>query len=155
VKSKQSIKIVARNRKATHDYSLGDRFEAGIVLSGSEIKSIRAGNISIKEAYVRFHNKEAWLENAHISAYDPASVMNHEPRRSRKLLLHRRELDRLAEDVHQRGYTIVPTKVYLTHGKAKIEIALAKGKKQYDKRRDIAERDSQREIDRALARKDR
>lgn len=147
------MKIIAQNRKATHDYFLEDRFEAGIALSGSEIKSIRAGNVSIKEAYIRFHGDEAWLENAHIATYDPASMMNHDPKRARKLLLHRRELDRLADKVKQRGFTIIPTKLYLTRGKAKVEIALAKGKKHYDKRRDIAKRDTQREIDRGYARK--
>lgn len=155
MKKQGSAKVVAQNRKAAHDYSLEERFEAGIALTGSEIKSIRSGNVSIKEAFVRFAGDEAWLENAHVAAYDPASMMNHDPRRSRKLLLHRRELDRLAADVRQRGYTVVPTKIYLVRGKAKVEIALARGKKRYDKRREIAKRDSQREIDRALARKDR
>ncbi len=148
------IKIIAKNRKASHEYFLLENFEAGLVLLGSEIKSIRAGHISIKEAYVKTDGYEAWLVNAHIAPYDPASIQNHAPRRERKLLLNRKEIDRLWDNVRQKGLTIIPLKVYLKNGRAKIEIALAKGKRDYDKRQIIAKRDAQREIDRALKNRD-
>ncbi|MFN2237454.1 MAG: SsrA-binding protein SmpB [Anaerolineales bacterium] len=149
-----SVKVVSTNRKARHDYYLTDTYEAGIVLQGSEIKSIRAGQISIKEAYVQIEDQEAWLINAHIAPYEQASYLGHEPRRKRKLLLHRREIDRLWDAVRKKGLTIIPTRVYLTNGRAKIEIAVGRGKKQYDKRLEIAKRDAQREMDRNLRRKD-
>jgi len=145
--------IVARNRKAERDFMLEERFEAGISLLGSEIKAVRAGQVSLSEAHVRIESGEAWLFNAHIAAYEPASQRNHELRRPRKLLLHRRELDQIGVKVKQRGYTLIPVQMYLTHGLAKIEIALAKGKRQYDKRRQIAEREAKREMQRALRRK--
>lgn len=147
------VRVVATNRKAAHDYFLSDRVEAGIALQGSEIKSVRAGQISLREAYVRTDGREAWLVNAHIAPYDPASRLNHDPRRERKLLLHRREILRLHQAAQQRGFTLIPTRVYLSRGRAKVEVALAKGKKLYDKRRDIAKREAEREIRRALARK--
>lgn len=153
--SDKSIKIVATNRKAAHDYFLGDQLEAGLVLQGTEIKSVRAGQVSLREAYVRIDGQEAWLMNAHIAAYDPASKMNHEPRRPRKLLLHRKEIIKLYDQIRTRGRTIIPTKMYLRDGRAKLEIALATGKRKYDKRREIAERDAAREVDRALRRKGR
>ena len=146
-------RIVARNRKAVRDFVLEERFEAGISLLGSEIKAVRAGQVSLSEAHVGIELGEAWLLNAHIAAYEPASQRNHEPRRPRKLLLHRRELDQLGAKVKQRGYTLIPVQMYLTHGLAKVEIALAKGKRQYDKRREIAKREAQREIQRALRRR--
>lgn len=142
------VKVVATNRKARHDFFLLDTFEAGIALLGSEIKSIRAGHISIKEAFVRIDGEEAWLIDAHISPYDQANRFNHEPRRPRKLLLHKKEIARLFDDVRRKGVTIIPVRVYLKRGRAKVEIAIAKGKKQYDKRQEIAKRDSQREIER-------
>jgi SsrA-binding protein len=145
-----NIKIIARNRKAHHDYSFQDRFEAGMVLSGSEIKSIRAGQISIKEAYVRTDGEEAWLVNSHIAPYDPASMQNHLPKRERKLLLHKKEIIKLWDEVRQKGFTIIPLQVYLKKGRAKIEIALAKGKHTYDKRQAIAKRDAEREIRRVM-----
>jgi len=148
-----SKRIVAKNRKAGRDFILEDRFEAGIALLGSEIKAVRSGQVSLSEAHVAIEYGEAWLLNAHIAAYMPASQRNHELRRPRKLLLHRRELDKISSKVKQRGYTLIPVQMYLTHGLAKVEIALAKGKRQYDKRREIAERDAQREIERALRRK--
>ena len=151
-KQDDGIKIVAQNRKAAHDYYLEDRFEAGLVLTGTEIKSVRAGKAQIKEAYVRVDGNTALLVNAHISIYDPAARMNHEPLRPRKLLLHKKQLRTLAEQVMQEGFTIVPTKIYLSKGRAKLEIALARGKKNYDKRQAIAERDSKRDMDRALGR---
>jgi SsrA-binding protein len=152
-KVEEGIKIVAQNRRATHDYFVEDHFEAGIALTGSEIKSIRAGRVNLREAYVRAEGREVFLLNAHIALYDPAASRNHEPLRARKLLLHKKEIAKLAEKVQQKGYTIIPLKMYLAKGRAKVEIALAKGKHHYDKRQAIAERDSQREIARALGRR--
>ncbi len=143
-----SIKNLATNRKVSHEYFLFDRFEAGMVLQGSEIKSIRAGQISLSEAYIRVDSREAWLMDAHIAPYDQASVFNHEPRRPRKLLLHRREILKLWNEVRQKGVTVVPIRVYLKDNRAKIEIALAKGKRLYDKRDAISKRDAQRELER-------
>lgn len=149
-----SVKVIATNRKARHDYFLLDTYEAGISLLGSEIKSIRAGQISIKEAYVRVDGREAWLVDAHISPYNPANRYNHEPRRPRKLLLHKKELARLYDNVRKKGLTIIPIRVYLKNGRAKVEIALARGKKRYDKRQTIANREAQREIDRQIRRRE-
>ena len=143
-------KIVARNRRARHEYFILETFEAGIALQGSEIKSIRAGQISLSEAYVRVDGREAWLEDAHIAPYEQASIYNHEPRRPRKLLLHNSEIRKLWNDVRQKGVTVIPLSVYLKDGRAKVEIAIAKGKKLYDKRAEIAKRDTQREIERHL-----
>ena len=146
------IITIATNRKARHDYFLEDRYEAGLVLRGTEIKSVRARQVSLREAYIQTDGNEAWLINAYIAPYDPASRMNHDPRRMRKLLLHKREIRKLYDGVRQKGFTIIPTSMYLKSGKAKIEIALARGKKQYDKRREIAKRDAEREMSRALRR---
>ncbi|MBP1701953.1 MAG: smpB [Chloroflexi bacterium] len=146
------IKIVATNRKASHEYFLLERFEAGIVLQGSEIKSIRAGQISLAEAYVRVDGEEAWLMDAHIAPYDHAGIFNHEPRRPRKLLLHKSEVRQLWDNVRQKGVTIIPLRVYLKEGRAKVEVAIAKGKKLYDKRESIAKRDAERDIERNLRR---
>jgi SsrA-binding protein len=151
--SDTGVKVLATNRKAAHDYFLEDRLEAGIALQGTEIKSVRAGQVSLREAYVRTDGEEVWLVNAHIAPYDPASTMNHDPRRERKLLLHRREILRLHGRVQQKGYTIIPTKVYLSRGRAKVEIALARGKRQYDKREQMARRDAERDVRRALSRR--
>jgi SsrA-binding protein len=145
-------KVVAMNRKASHDYFLEDRFEAGIALVGTEIKSVRNGQVQIREAYVQPQGSEMYLLNAHIAPYDPAAQQNHDPLRPRKLLLHKKEIAKLADKVKLKGYAIVPLRMYLAKGRAKLEIALGKGKKQYDKRQAIAERDSQREMDRALSR---
>ncbi len=145
-----SIKIVATNRKARHQYRFYDTYEAGLVLQGSEIKSIRAGRVSLQEGFVLFENGEAWLVNVHIAPYDPASRQNHNPRRRRKLLLHRREIDRLQARVQEKGFTVVPTKLYLKNGLAKVEIALVRGKKQYDKRQTLAKRDAKRQVERAI-----
>jgi SsrA-binding protein len=141
-------KIVASNRLARHEYFILETYEAGLVLQGSEIKSIRAGQISLAEAFIRIDGQEAWLEDAHIAPYEQASIYNHEPRRPRKLLLHGSEIRKLWNIVRQKGVTIIPLSVYLKAGKAKVEIATAKGKKLYDKRAEIAKRDSQREIER-------
>lgn len=142
------VKVVATNRKARFEYFLLERYEAGISLQGSEIKSIRAGQISLAEAYVQTDGKEAWLMNAHIAPYEQANRFNHDPKRPRRLLLHKREIDEMWDAVRQKGMTIVPVQVHLKDGRAKIEIALARGKKLYDKRQDIARRDQAREMER-------
>ncbi|MBN8580668.1 MAG: SsrA-binding protein SmpB [Anaerolineae bacterium] len=146
------IKIIASNRKAGFEYTLLERFEAGISLQGSEIKSIRAGQISIQEAYIDVANgQEAWLLEAHIAPYEQAGkYFNHEPLRKRRLLLHKKEIRELWNNVRIKGMTIVPIKVYFKDGRAKIEIALAKGKKAYDKRATIAKRDEARDKERAM-----
>jgi SsrA-binding protein len=143
-------KVVATNRRARHEYFILETYEAGVALHGSEIKSVRAGQISLAEAYVRIDGKEAWLEDAHIAPYEQASIYNHEPRRSRKLLLHSSEIRKLWNNVRQKGVTIIPLSVYLKNGRAKVQIAVAKGKKLYDKRAELAKRDTKREIERQL-----
>ncbi|MEJ2707874.1 MAG: SsrA-binding protein SmpB [Anaerolineales bacterium] len=148
-----SVKVVARNRKARHEYHILETYEAGLVLRGSEIKSIRAGQISLAEAYVRVDGTEAWLVDAHIAPYDQASHYNHDPLRPRKLLLHRSEILDLWDEVRLKGVTIIPLQVYLKDGLAKVEIAVARGKKLYDKRKEIARRDAEREVQRALRRR--
>jgi SsrA-binding protein len=152
-KPDEAQKVIATNRRAHHDYFLEERFEAGIALVGSEIKSVRAGQVQLREAYVNVQNGQAYLLNAHIAPYDPAARDNHDPLRERKLLLHKKEIGKLREKTRQKGYTIVPLQMYLSQGRAKVEIALARGKRQYDKRQAIAERDHQREMDRALGRR--
>ena len=145
------IKIITRNRKASHDYHLEDRYEAGLVLTGSEIKSIRANRINLQDGYVEERGGELWLVNVHISPYEQGGIYGYnEPMRARKLLLHKREIAQIASRMRERGYTVVPTAIYLKAGRAKVEIALAKGKKMYDKRAAIAKRDSEREIRQAL-----
>ncbi len=141
-------KIVARNRKAQFEYFLLEHFEAGIALQGSEIKSIRAGQMSLQEAYIDIDDahREAWLMGAHIAPYDPASRFNHDPIRPRRLLLHKQEIRELWEAVRQKGVTIVPVKIYLKDGRAKVDLAIARGKKLYDKRQEIAKRDAEREM---------
>ena len=139
------IKVVATNRKAKFEYFLIETLEAGIVLQGSEIKSIRAGQISLTEAFVQTNGEEAWLMGAHISPYEQANRFNHDPVRPRRLLLHKKEIRNLWDDARQKGMTIIPTRVYLKGGRAKVEIALARGKKTYDKRETIAKRDRERD----------
>jgi SsrA-binding protein len=148
-----TIKVVATNKKAFHNYYVGERFEAGIALTGSEIKSIREGRVSLVDAYVRPENGELWLLNAHIARYDPSSYMGHEPTRERKLLLHRKEINNLTGKVAEKGLTLVATRLYLKGGIAKVEIALAKGKKLYDKREVITRRETDRELARTLKRR--
>ena len=147
----EDIKVVANNRKAGFEYFLLEKFEAGLVLQGSEIKSIRAGQMSIQESYVDIENGEqAWLVESHIAPYEQANRFNHEPKRRRKLLLHKKQIRELWNSVRIKGMTVVPTRVYLKNGRAKIEIALAKGKKAYDKRATIAKRDEARSAERQL-----
>ena len=145
----EDVKIVANNRKAGFEYFLLEKFEAGLVLQGSEIKSIRAGQMSIQESYVDIVNgEEAWLVEANIAPYVQANRFNHDPKRKRKLLLHKKQIRELWNNIRIKGMTVVPTRVYLKDGRAKIEIALAKGKKAYDKRATIAKRDEARSADR-------
>ncbi|MFZ5917532.1 MAG: SsrA-binding protein SmpB [Chloroflexota bacterium] len=144
------MKVVATNRKAYHDYHVLDTYEAGIVLTGSEIKSVRAGRVNLREGYVTVRDGELWLLNCHISPYDQASRLNHEPRRDRKLLMHRRQIERLTIDTQEPGYTLVPLRMYLKSNRAKVEIALVRGKRQFDKRQTIARRETERHIRRIL-----
>jgi len=141
-----NIKTVANNRKAYHNYHIGESFEAGIALLGSEIKSIRNGRVSLGDAYVRPERGELWLENAHIARYEASSYMGHDPLRSRKLLMHRKQILNLTGKVAEKGLTLVPIKLYLKGGIAKVEIALARGKKLYDKREAISRRETDREM---------
>ena len=144
------IKIVAANRKAYHNYNLGESVEAGVALTGTEIKSIRAGRVSLADAYVRPEDGELWLVNAHIARYDAGSHMSHQPTRPRKLLLHRKQINELTGRVVERGFTLVPLKLYIKDSRAKVEVALARGKKLYDKREAIARHETEREIERAI-----
>lgn len=147
-----TIKIITTNRKAYHNYHIGDSIEAGIVLAGSEIKSIRDGKVSLGDAYVRPEAGELWLLNAHIARYEASSYLSHEPTRPRKLLLHRKEIDSITGRVSEKGLTLVPTKLYIKDSIAKVEIALAKGKKLYDKRESITRREAEREMGRVTKR---
>lgn len=144
------IKTIATNRKAHHDYHIGDSLEAGIALTGTEIKSIRAGRVNLRDAYVKPEANELWLLNAHIARYQDGGQWSHEPTRPRKLLLHRKQISSLISKVHERGLTLVPLKLYIKDRLAKVEVALAKGKKLYDKRESISRRDSEREISRVM-----
>lgn len=142
---------LADNRKARHDYFIEETYEAGIVLSGSEIKSVRAGRCNLRGGYARIFNREVWLYDVHISPYEQSGThFNHEPTRPRKLLLHRREISRITGQIERQGYTVVPLRVYLSGRRAKLELGLAKGKKLYDKRNDIAEREAKRDIARVM-----
>jgi SsrA-binding protein len=143
-------KLIADNRRARHDYHLTDRVEAGLQLTGTEVKSLRDGKATLQRAYAEIRDGEAWLVGAHIPEYTQGSFTNHDPDRARKLLLHRREIDRLYGQVREKGFTLIPTRLYFKNGRAKVEIALARGKDVRDKRRDIAERDARRAMERAL-----
>jgi SsrA-binding protein len=146
----EHVKVVATNRKAGFEYFLFDRFEAGLALHGSEIKSIRAGQISLAEAYINVDGTNAWLVEAHIAPYEQANRFNHDPKRQRRLLLHKKEIRELWAAVRQKGVTIIPIRVYLKDGRAKLEVAVAKGKKLHDKREAIARRDAERESEREM-----
>jgi SsrA-binding protein len=153
---KNGGELVVENRKARHDYFIEESIEAGVALVGSEIKSVRAGRVNLRDSYVRIENEEAWLLNTHISPWPQAGeYFNHEPTRKRKLLLHREEIDRLRGKVEQKGLTLVPLKMYFQRGRVKVEVAVAKGKKLYDKRDTMAEQDAQREIARAMRERNR
>lgn len=144
------IKIVCENRKARHDYFIHETFEAGLALVGTEVKSLRAGRANLKDSFAFIRNGEAVLENVHISPYEHGNIFNHDPLRTRKLLLHKAEITRLFSKTKEKGLTLIPLKIYFARGKAKVELALASGKKNYDKRQAIAEKTAKREIDRAL-----
>jgi SsrA-binding protein len=149
-KKDEKERDVAVNRRAYHDYFIDDKLEAGIMLTGTEVKSVRNGRTNLRDGFVRIDGNEAWLENVHISPYAQANLMNHEPLRPRKLLLHRKEISSLTGKVRQKGYTLIPLRVYFSRNHAKVEVGLARGKKQYDKREAIAERDAKRDIARAM-----
>lgn len=143
------IKVVAENRKARHDYTIIDQYEAGIMLTGTEVQSMRMGKVNLKDSYAKVKNGEVWLHQVHISPYPFAYYNNHEPLRVRKLLLHKREILRLYAKVNEQGHTLVPLRIYFKKGKAKVVIALVKGKREFDKRHSIREREQKREVDRA------
>lgn len=143
-------KVVITNRKARHEYHIGDRYEAGIALQGTEVKSLRAGKANLQDAYCTIQKGDVTLVNCHISPYSHGTDTNHEPVRPRRLLLHRREIVKLTKAVDQKGFTLIPLRVYFKRGLAKVEIGVARGKKQFDKRADISERDSRRRLDRVL-----
>jgi SsrA-binding protein len=153
VAAEQGLKMIARNRRARHDYHIEEVYEAGLVLTGTEVKSLRAGRASLTDGFGQVSDHEVWLHNVHIPEYTQGTWTNHEPRRTRKLLMHRREIDKLASETTERGLTLVPLALYFKDGKAKVELALARGKRSYDKRHDLAARDAAREVDRALRRR--
>ena len=146
----EGIKVVAENRKAFHDYFIEDRVEAGIVLTGTEIKSIRNGRVNLKDSYARLNDGEVWVYQMHISPYEQGNRFNHDPLRPRKLLLHRSEINKLVGKIQLQGLTLIPIKIYLKRGMAKVELAVGQGKKNYDKRQALAEREGKRDIERAL-----
>ena len=144
------IKIIAKNRKACHDYFIEETYEAGIVLTGTEVKSIRLGKVNLKDSYADVKQGEVYLHNMHISPYEKGNIFNSEPMRDRKLLLNRREINKLIGYIQQKGYSLIPLQIYLTRGLVKVQLAVAKGKKLYDKRHDAAQRDAQRNMERAF-----
>lgn len=152
-KRPEKIKVISNNKRATFDYELLERFEAGLALTGTEIKSVRANQVSLQRSYVQSHGDELWLMEANISPYVHGNRDNHEPTRPRKLLLHRREINRILTNLTQKGLTVVPIRLYLKDGRAKVEVALARGKHKYDKREDVARRDAERQVERALREK--
>ena len=148
--AKEELKLVANNKKAYHDYFIEEKYEAGLVLHGTEVKSLRMGKCSIKEAFIRIENGEVFIYGMHISPYEKGNIFNKDPLRVRKLLLHKSLVQKLIGNSAEKGYTIVPLQVYFSNGRAKIEIGLAKGKKLYDKRQDIAKKDQKREAEKEL-----
>ena len=148
-------KVISKNRKAWHDYHIEESYEAGIVLTGTEVKSVRGARVNLKDSYGKVENGEIFLYNMHISPYEQGNRFNHEPLRIRKLLMHKIEISRLSGKIKEKGYALIPLKIYLKQGLVKIDLGLARGKKLYDKRRDIAERDSKREMERAFRDKQR
>ncbi len=143
----EAIKLVANNKKAYHDYFIDEKYEAGLVLHGTEVKSLRLGKCSVKEAFVRIENSEVWIYGMHISPYEKGNIFNRDPLRPKKLLMHKDEIRKLTGKISEKGFTIVPLQVYFKDGRAKIEIGLARGKKLYDKRQDIAKKDQRREAE--------
>jgi SsrA-binding protein len=153
VAREQGRKVVARNRRARFDYRIEDTYEAGLVLTGTEVKSLRAGRASLTDGFAQISDGEVWLHNVHIPQYTEGTWTNHEPRRTRKLLLHRKEIEKLSSRTAEQGLTLVPLSLYFNEGKAKVELGLGRGKRTYDKRHDLASRDAAREMDRALRRR--
>jgi SsrA-binding protein len=153
VPAEQGRKVIASNRRARHEYHIEDVLEAGVVLTGTEVKSLREGRASLADGFAQVSDHELWLYGVHIPQYTQGTWTNHEPRRTRKLLLHRKEIDRLASTTAERGLTLIPLSIYFKDGKVKVELALARGKRTYDKRHDLAARDAAREMDRALRRR--
>jgi SsrA-binding protein len=151
--NQEGIKVVSKNKRAAFDFELLDKFEAGMSLQGTEIKSIRANQVNLRRSYVQNRNGELWLIDAHISPYEHGNRDNHEPTRPRKLLLHRREINKILDEMAQKSLTVVPTRMYLKNGRAKVEIALARGKRKADKRSDLAKKDADRQVERALREK--
>lgn len=151
----EGTKLISSNRKARHDYEILDTFEAGLVLQGTEVKALRDGKASLAEAYARVEGDEIWLVGAHIPEYVHGNRQNHDPTRARKLLLHRAEIERLRGKVQEKGLTLIPLRLYWKRGRAKLEIALGRGKKEHDRRDDVAKREAQREMDRAMSRRNR
>lgn len=151
--AKQQSTVVARNRRARHDYHIEDVVEAGLVLTGTEVKSLRAGRASLTDGFAQISDGEMWLHGVHIPEYAQGTWTNHEPRRIRKVLLHRKEIDRLASKTAERGLTIVPLSLYFKDGRAKVELGVGRGKRTYDKRQDLAQRDAAREVERAFRRR--
>ena len=149
----QDRRVIARNRRARHDYQIEEVVEAGLVLTGTEVKSLRAGRASLTDGFAQISDGEMWLHGVHIPEYAQGTWTNHEPRRPRKLLLHRKEIDRLASKIAERGLTLVPLSLYFSGGRVKVELALARGKRTYDKRQDLAQRDAAREVERAHRRR--
>jgi SsrA-binding protein len=153
VAADQGKKVIASNRRARHEYAIEDVVEAGLVLTGTEVKSLRAGRANLTDGYGMITGSEAWLHGVHIPEYTQGTWTNHEPRRTRKLLLHRKEIDRLASSINERGLTLVPLSLYFKDGRAKIELGLGRGKRTYDKRHELAKRDAAREVERELRRR--
>jgi SsrA-binding protein len=153
VAAKRHSSVIARNRRARHDYHLEDTVEGGLVLTGTEVKSLREGRASLTDGFAQIQDGEVWLHGVHIPEYTQGTWTNHEPRRPRKVLMHRKEIDRFASKVAERGLTIVPLELYFKDGRVKVELALARGKRSYDKRHDLAERDAAREVERAFRRR--
>ena len=151
--AEQGRKVIARNRRARYDYRIEDTYEAGLVLTGTEVKSLRAGRASLADGFAQISDGEVWLHNVHIPEYTQGTWTNHEPRRTRKLLLHRKEIEKLSARTAEQGLTLVPLSLYFKDGKAKVELGLGRGKRSYDKRQDLASRDAAREMDRALRRR--
>ena len=149
----QGRKVIARNRRAYHDYRIEDTYEAGLVLTGTEVKSLRDGRAQLVDGYAHIRDGELWLAGVHIPEYTEGTWTNHTPRRIRKLLLHRKEIDRLGREVAEQGLTLIPLSLYFSNGNVKVELGVARGKRTYDKRQDLAKRDAAREIDRALKRR--
>ncbi len=143
---------IAQNRRARHEYHIEETVEGGLVLTGTEVKALRAGRASLQESYARVEDGEVWIHGMHIPPYEPGSIFNHDPMRNRKVLLHQREISRLLGKAQQKGYTLIPLRLYWSHGVAKVELAVARGKKAYDKREAIARRDAQRQIEKAVKR---